>query len=473
MRKFYVNGKWVNALATQEFAVKNPATEAVIGNITMGSAADVDQAVEAAKAAFPAYSVMPKQKRLALLEKLLAIYEERSEEVAQAISMEMGSPIDFSRGEQTPTGPGHMRAFIEALKNQKDREVLPNGDTLIREPIGVCGLITPWNWPINQLVLKVVPALAAGCTCVLKPSEYTPLSAALYAQMIHDAGFPAGVFNMVYGEGPVAGSTLSKHPDIHMMSFTGSNRAGVAIAKESADTVKRVALELGGKSPNILFADCDLEKAATDAMTYVTSNAGQTCDAPTRLLVERSCYDEVLEIVKRVAEQQKVGDPSQPGDHMGPVAFDIHFGRVQEIIKHGIEKDKAKLIAGGVGRPDGLDKGYFVKPTVFADAHNKMRIATEEIFGPVLVVIPFDTEEEAVSIANDSPYGLAAYFSTSDKTRQERVALKLRAGQVHINSEPIAWETPFGGYKMSGNGREGGLIGLEEYQEIKAVRFPA
>eukprot|EP00931_Biecheleriopsis_adriatica_P017296 TRINITY_DN12449_c0_g1_i1.p1 TRINITY_DN12449_c0_g1~~TRINITY_DN12449_c0_g1_i1.p1 ORF type:complete len:507 (-),score=113.61 TRINITY_DN12449_c0_g1_i1:263-1783(-) len=472
LRKFYINGEWVDSLSKQEFVVKNPANEEPVGSIMMASEADVNRAVAAAKGAFEVYAELPKEERVVLLEKLLSIYKDRYEKMAQAISLEMGAPIDFSRDYQADTGSGHLESFITALKAQEQREKLENGDTLVREPIGVCGLITPWNWPINQIALKVVPALATGCTCILKPSEYTPLSAALYAQMIHDAGFPPGVFNMINGEGEVAGSAMSKHQDIQMMSFTGSTRAGVAISKESADTVKRVSLELGGKSANILFADCDLETHAAAAVANCFSNSGQSCDAPTRLLVERSCYDKVLEIVKQTAEAQKVDDPAKPGDHIGPVFSDIHYGRVQEMIRVGIEEDKARVLVGGLGKPNGMQKGHWVRPTVFADVDNQMRIAREEIFGPVLVLLPFETEAEAISIANDSPYGLAAYLSTSDMQRAERVARKLRAGQVHVNDAMPEYGTPFGGYKQSGNGREGGLLGLEDFQEVKALCFP-
>lgn len=471
-RKFYINGCWVESLSKDEFPITNPATEETIGSIMLASVEDVNRAVAAANEAFSTYSAVSKQERLSLLEKLLQIYKDRYEEMAQAISLELGAPIDFSRNYQADAGSGQFECVIDALRSQVEREKLDNGDVLVREPIGVCGLITPWNWPINQIVLKVVPALATGCTCVLKPSEYTPLSAALYAQMIHDAGFPPGVFNMVNGVGPVAGSALSKHPDIQMMSFTGSTRAGVAITKESADTVKRVTLELGGKSANILFADCDLEAHAAEAVKNCFMNSGQNCDAPTRLLVEHSCYDRVLQIVKRTAEEQIVDDPSKPGDHLGPLFSDIHYDRVQELIRVGIEDDKATLLVGGLGKPDGMGHGYWARPTVFVDVHNQMRIAREEVFGPVLVVIPFNDEAEAIAIANDSPYGLAAYLCTRDMARAERVASKLRAGQVHLNDAPAEYGTPFGGYKQSGNGREGGAMGLEDFQEVKALCFP-
>jgi len=355
------------------------------------------------------------------------------------MTAEMGAPISMSRSPQADSGVEHLQDFIKALKSLDDRETLPNGDTLVREPIGVCGLITPWNWPINQVVLKVVPALATGCTCVLKPSEHTPVSA-------------------------------SRHPDVLMMSFTGSVRAGTAVSKDAADTIKRVTLELGGKSPNLVFADSDLEERVTASVKECFFNTGQSCDAPTRLLVERSCYDEVLEIAQRAAEGQAVGDPTQEGDHVGPLFDKIQYDRVQSLINVGIDEG-ARLLAGGPGKPDGFDTGWFVKPTVFADVTNDMRIAREEIFGPVLVIIPFDDEAEAIAIANDTPYGLAAFLQTGDPERAERVAAQLRAGAVHINGGEFSYGSPFGGYKQSGNGREGGIMGLEDYQEVKTLHF--
>jgi len=448
----------------------NPATEEELGTVAMGSTEDVSRAVAAAKTAFRSYSRTSVEQRIGWLEELLRIYKSRFEDVAQAMTAEMGVPITFSRELQADSGVGHLEAFIEALRKQELRTNLPNGDILVREPIGVCGLITPWNWPINQVVLKVIPALATGCTCVLKPSEFTSLSAAMYAEMIHEAGFPAGSFNMIHGDGAVVGAALSSHPDVQMMSFTGSTRAGVAITKAAADTVKRVTLELGGKSPNIVFADCDLEERVKYSVVECFSNTGQSCDAPTRLLVERSCYDKVLEIAKRVGEAQQVGDPTKEGDHLGPVFSAMHLRRVQALLEVGIAEG-AKVLCGGLGRPSGLDKGYYVKPTIFADVNNNMRIAREEVFGPVLVIIPFDTEEEAIEIANDTPYGLAAFMQTGSRERAERVAAQLRAGAVHINGGAVNYGTPFGGYKQSGNGREGGLHGLEDFQELKSLHF--
>ena len=470
LNKFYIDGAWVKPASNTEFPVLNPATEQQIGVITLGNEDDVNRAVAAAKAAFETYSRTTKEERLALLEKLLEVTKARMEELAQAMTAEMGAPISMSRSPQADSGVEHLQDFIKALKSLDDREILPNGDTLVREPIGVCGLITPWNWPINQVVLKVVPALATGCTCVLKPSEHTPVSAVLYAEIIHEAGFPAGVFNLIQGEGPTVGAALSRHPDVLMMSFTGSVRAGTAVSKDAADTIKRVTLELGGKSPNLVFADSDLEERVTASVKECFFNTGQSCDAPTRLLVERSCYDEVLEIAQRAAEGQAVGDPTQEGDHVGPLFDKIQYDRVQSLINVGIDEG-ARLLAGGPGKPDGFDTGWFVKPTVFADVTNDMRIAREEIFGPVLVIIPFDDEAEAIAIANDTPYGLAAFLQTGDPERAERVAAQLRAGSVHINGGGFGYGSPFGGYKQSGNGREGGIMGLEDYQEVKTLHF--
>jgi len=470
LNKYYINGAWVTPSSTTEFPVMNPATEQQIGVITLGNEDDVNRAVAAAKAAFETYSRTTKEERLALLEKLLEVTKARLEELAQAMTAEMGAPITMARSPQADSAVEHLQDFIKGLKSLDEREILPNGDTLVREPIGVCGLITPWNWPINQVVLKVIPALATGCTCVLKPSEHTPVSAVLYAEIIHEAGFPPGVFNLIQGDGPTVGAALSRHPDIQMISFTGSVRAGTAVTKAAADTVKRVTLELGGKSPNLVFADSDLEERVTASVQECFFNTGQSCDAPTRLLVERSCYDEVLEIAQRAAEAQAVGDPTQEGDHVGPLFDKIQFDRVQTMINVGIEEG-ARLLAGGPGKPDGFETGWFVKPTVFADVTNEMRIAREEIFGPVLVIIPFDDEAEAIAIANDTPYGLAAFLQTGDPERAERVAAQLRAGAVHINGGGFEFGSPFGGYKQSGNGREGGIMGLEDYQEVKTLHF--
>ena len=469
--KYYINGEWVVPLSKTKMNVINPANEDSIGEIILANELDVNLAVAAAKSAFSSFSQTSKEERLKLLKTLLEISKKRLPELAKVISLEMGAPMTMSLELQADAAVGHLEGYIEALINQQEREKLSNGDVQVREPVGICGLITPWNWPVNQIALKALPALAAGCTCILKPSEFTPLSSVMYSEMIHDAGFPPGVFNMIQGDGPLAGATLSKHPDIGMMSFTGSTRAGSSVSKDSANSIKRVALELGGKSPNIVFADCDLEERISGSIEECYINTGQSCDAPTRLLVERSCYKEVLEIAKRVGEAVKVGDPAQEGNHLGPLVSDIQFGRVQAMIEKGI-KEGATLLVGGLGKPDGFDEGYWVRPTIFADANNKMAIAQEEIFGPVLTIIPFDSEEEAIEIANDTPYGLAAYVQSGDLKRAERVAQKLRVGMVHINGGGFNYGSPFGGYKQSGNGREGGIIGIEDFQEVKTLHYP-
>ena len=470
-RKFYIDGEWVAPLATNDLDVINPATEQSVAVISMGTAADVDRAVGAAKKAFTTYSRSSVEERLALLERLLEIYKRRYEEMAQTITLELGAPITMSREQQADVGVGHLQGFIDALKRLEMRDTLPNGDVVLREAIGVCGLITPWNWPINQIALKVVPALATGSTCVLKPSEFTPLNAMLYAEMVHEAGFPAGAFNLVNGDGVHVGAALSRHKDVDMMSFTGSTRAGIAVSKDAADTVKRVTLELGGKSPNLVFEDADLEDRITGSVLECFNNSGQSCDAPTRLLVQRSVYDRAVEIAERVGREARAGNPEEEGSHIGPLVSAIQYGRVQALIDAGIAEG-ARVLVGGAGRPEGYEKGYFVKPTIFADVQNDMRIAREEVFGPVLAIMPFDTEEEAIVIANDTSYGLAAYVQTGDPARAERVATRLRAGMIHINGAPHRYGSPFGGYKQSGNGREGGMFGLEDFLEVKTLHRP-
>ena len=471
LEKYYINGEWVLPLSKTTMNVINPANEKNIGKIILANELDVNFAVEAAKSAFPNFSQTSKEERLELLKKLLDISKKRLPELAKVISLEMGAPITMSLELQADAAVGHLEGYIEALINQVEREKLANGDIQVREPVGICGLITPWNWPVNQIALKVLPALAAGCTCVLKPSEFTPLSSVMYSEMVHEAGFPPGVFNMIQGDGPIAGASLSKHPDIGMMSFTGSTRAGSSVSKDAADSIKRVALELGGKSPNIVFSDCDLEERILGSIEECYINTGQSCDAPTRLIVERSCYEQVLKIAKSVGEAVKVGDPLLEGDHLGPLVSEIQYGRVQAMIEKGI-KEGATLLVGGLGKPDGFDKGYWVRPTIFSDANNKMAIAQEEIFGPVLTIIPFDTEEEAIKIANDTPYGLAAYIQSGDLKRAERIANKLRVGMIHINGGGFNYGSPFGGYKQSGNGREGGILGIEDFQEVKTLHYP-
>ncbi|WP_018429485.1 aldehyde dehydrogenase family protein [Hoeflea sp. 108] len=469
--KFFIDGKWVAPDVAKELEVINPADEQPFAVISLGSAADVDKAVEAAQRAFPSWSTTSRKERLALLEKLLAAYNRRMRDMANAISAEMGAPMKLALESQAACGAGHIKSFIEVLQKFEFEEALDEknpGERIVREPIGVCGLITPWNWPMNQVTLKVVPALAAGCTVVLKPSEIAPMSSIVFAEMMEEAGFPAGVFNMVNGDGPSVGEAMSRHPGIDMMSFTGSTRAGIAVTKAASETVKRVTLELGGKSPNIVFADVDLVDAVTRGLAHCFENTGQSCNAPTRMLVERPVYDKAVDIAAKYTATVKVGDPSEDGDHIGPLVSEMQFDKVQGLIEAGM-KEGARVVAGGIGRPEGFNRGYFVRPTVFADVNNEMRIAREEVFGPVLAMIPFETEEEAIAIANDTPYGLSAYVQSADKARAQRVARKLRAGMVQINGTDRPYGSPFGGYKQSGLGREGGKWGLEDFLEVKAI----
>ena len=467
LRQFYINGQWVDPVQTNDLHVENPANEEMIATISLGAAADVEAAVASAKAAFTLYSQISVDERVALMEKLLQIYMSRVDEMAAAISMEMGAPISFATAAQADCGRGHIATAIEALKVfEFERQVL--NTCIVKEPIGVCGFITPWNWPINQITCKVAPALATGCTMVLKPSEIAPISGHLFSEMVHQAGFPAGVYNMVNGDGPDVGAVISSHPDIDMVSFTGSTRAGILVANAAAETVKRVTQELGGKSPNIIFEDADLEVAVRSGVTNMMGNTGQSCNAPSRMLVQASVYDRAVQIAKEAAEKIKVAQPTEKGWHLGPLSSRVQFDKVQGLIKVGIEEG-AELVAGGLGKPEGLETGYFVKPTVFAGANNQMMIAREEIFGPVLTMIPFETEEDAIAIANDTPYGLAAYLSTGDDERAKRVAGKLRAGMVSLNSASQNYTAPFGGYKQSGNGREWGEFGFDDFLELKGI----
>jgi len=464
----YIDGRWVAPVVTGErFPVIDPATESQVAEICMGSAADVDLAVAAACRAFASFAVTPLDARLDALRRINEVFKRRFDEMADAITTEMGAPRDMAREAQAAAGPGHIEATIKAAQ-QLDWEVRIDGSNVVREPIGVCGLVTPWNWPINQILAKVAPAIAAGCTMVLKPSEQAPLSAQLIAEFIDEAGLPPGVFNLVHGNGPTVGHAMSAHPDIEMMSFTGSTRAGVDVAKTAADTIKRVAQELGGKSPNLIFADADLSRALGNAIRRCFYNTGQSCNAPTRLLVEASVYERAVELIRPLAEATKVGDPRQPGRHLGPLSSRIQFERVQRYMQIGIDEG-ARLVAGGPGRPEGVDRGFFVKPTVFADVHNGMRIAREEIFGPVLSMIPFKDIDDAIAIANDTPYGLAAYLFTSDLDKARAVARRLRAGSVHINGAGQGYMEPFGGFKQSGNGRECGSYGLLDFLELKSI----
>ncbi len=466
-RQFYLAGQWVDPLVGDNLLVENPASEQPIAVISQGSRDDLNRAVTAARSAFLTYSQTSREERLALLEKLLAIYMERYEEMAEAISLEMGAPISFARSDQADCGRGHLKSAIDALRHYPFEQMM--GRTcIVREPIGVCGLITPWNWPINQIACKVAPALATGCTMVLKPSEIAPLSAHLFADMIHQAGFPAGVFNLINGSGPVIGQGLAEHPDIDMMSFTGSTRAGIAVAKAAADTVKRVAQELGGKSPNLLLDDADFVQAVPWGVTMCMENTGQSCNAPTRMLVPESRYQEAVTLAEKAAETITVGQPHEEGPHIGPLASRELFDKVQQLIQTALDEG-ARLVAGGLGKPQGLESGYFVRPTVFADVTNQMTIAREEVFGPVLVLIPYRDEAEAIQIANDTPYGLAAYIQTGDVERGRRIARQLHAGMVRINGASHGYNAPFGGYKQSGNGREWGELGFEDYLEIKAI----
>lgn len=470
-KQFYINGAWVDPLDGTDLDVINPSTEAVAATISLGGQADTDAAVAAAKEAFKSWSLSSKEDRLDLMKRILDVYNRRSEEMAHAISDEMGAPIDMSKAAQSGTGTYHISSFIKTLESfEFDRELRPNtpNDRILYEPIGVCGLITPWNWPMNQIALKVMPAIATGCTMVLKPSELSPISGMLFADILHEAGVPAGVFNLVNGDGPGVGTRLSGHPDVAMISFTGSSRAGIAISKNAADTLKRVSLELGGKGANIVFADAPAD-AVAKGVARCFNNTGQSCNAPTRMLVERSRYEEAVEQAKTQAENTAVNLASESGAHIGPLVSQMQFDKVQGLIKKGIEVDKARLVTGGLGRPDGMDSGYFVKPTIFAECHNDMIIMREEIFGPVLSMMPFDTEEEAIEIANDTDYGLTNYVQTEDGAKANRVARQLRSGMVDMNGQARSSASPFGGYKQSGNGREGGNWGMDEFLEVKAV----
>src|ERR1700704_1693289 len=466
-RQFYIDGAWVDPVVPKEFKVINPATETVAGVISMGSAKDVDRAVAAARRAFDSYSRTTPAERLALMERILAAYKAHYDEIAQAISTEMGAPITLAKGSQTRIGVGHISAMIEVLKTFKFEEM--HGTTrLVQEPVGVCALITPWNWPMNQVAAKVVPALAAGCTMVLKPSEFSPFSAVVWAEVLHEAGVPKGVFNLINGTGTEVGAALASHPDVDMVSFTGSTRAGTEVARMAAPTVKRVHQELGGKSPNILLDDADFAQAVKASVLHVFQNSGQSCNAPTRMLVPASRLAEVEAIAKKTAQAVTVGDPTSNEIEVGPVVSKIQFDRVEDFISKGIAEG-AKLVIGGEGRPEGLSKGYYVRPTIFSNVNNDMVIAREEIFGPVLAILPYQTEEEAIRIANDTPYGLQAYVWSSDLARASRVGRRIRAGRVTINGAAGDMNTPFGGFKKSGNGREWGEHGLRDFLEVKAV----
>ena len=469
-KKFYINGKWVSPKSNKSIKVINPATEDVCAEISLGSKEDVNDAVLSAKEAFKTWAFSSKKERLEPLEKLYELYKKRWSDIAETITTEMGAPKDFSTKLQAGTGAAHIKTFIRYLKEfdfEKPLGEHAKNQRLIYEPKGVCALITPWNWPMNQTCLKVMPALASGCTMILKPSEVAPLSAMILTELIDEAGFPPGVFNLVNGDGATTGDALTSHPDINMISFTGSTRAGALISQNAAKDFKRVSLELGGKGANIIFKDADPEAIERGALRCFR-NSGQSCNAPTRMLVEKSMYDEAVERVKKFANTMKVGDPKKEGEHIGPVVSEVQYKKIQSLIQKGIDEG-AKLVAGGVGKPDGIDKGYFVKPTAFADVNNQMEIARTEIFGPVLSIIPFENEEEAISIANDTDYGLTNYIQTKDKEKANRVARRLRSGMVDVNGAGIAVDAPFGGFKHSGIGREAGKEGLLEFLEVKSV----
>ena len=466
-RKFYIDGQWVDPAEPREFTVINPATEQPAGVISLGGVKDVDRAVTAARRAFESFSTTAPAERRSLLERILTIYKARYDDFVKAISEEMGAPAKLSRDSQAAIGVGHLTAMIEVLKTFKFQEH-SGSSLLVHEPVGVCALITPWNWPINQVAAKVVPALAAGCTMVLKPSEFSPFSAALWAEVLHEAQVPPGVFNLVNGDGPVVGAALSTHPDIDMVSFTGSTRAGTEVARAAAATVKRVHQELGGKSPNVLLDDVDFERAVKAGVMHVMQNSGQSCNAPTRMLVPTEKLEVVEQIARRTAEAVTVGDPDPKSNSIGPVVSKIQFDRIQKLIEKGVAEG-AKVLVGGPGRPAGLDKGYYVRPTIFSNVRNDMTVAREEIFGPVLCILPYANEEEAVRIANDTPYGLAAYVWSKDPARAQAVGSRIRAGQVILNGARVDMNTPFGGFKQSGNGREWGEFGLRDFLEVKAI----
>ncbi len=463
--RFYIDGQWVEPAELKTLDVINPATEEVCGKIALGGAADVDRAAKAARKAFKAWSRTTREERLDVLERILAEYQKRFGDLCAAVTEEMGAPASLAQRAQVPAGMGHLKAAMEVLKGFTFEE--PRGQTLIvKEPIGVCGMITPWNWPLNQIACKVAPAIATGCTMVLKPSEVAPFSGQIFAEIMHAAGVPAGVFNMVHGDGPGVGVPLSSHPEVDMVSFTGSTRAGVEVAKNAAPTVKRVCQELGGKSPNIILDDAALAKGVNWGVARMMNNSGQSCNAPSRMLAPAGRMDEVIAAAKAAAEAITVGDPTGNAT-LGPVVSEVQFEKIQHLIKTGLDQG-AELVAGGPGRPEGLEKGYYVQPTVFARVTPDMTIAREEIFGPVLSIMAYETVDQAIEIGNDTEYGLAGYVQGADLAEAREVASQLRAGQVSINggSDGMA---PFGGYKMSGNGREWGDFAFHDFLEIKAV----
>ncbi len=465
--QFFIDGAWVDPAVPATLDVINPATEEAYTQISVGSKADVDKAVAAAKKAFASFSKTSVAERLALLMKILEVYNARFEDIAVAVSNEMGAPLSFARDAQAWAGRAHMESTIAALENYKFSEKR-GSTTVVKEPIGVCALITPWNWPLNQIVCKVAPAIAAGCTVVLKPSEIAPISGIVWAEIMEEAGVPKGVFNLVNGNGPDVGQVMAGHPDVDMVSFTGSTRAGIIVAKTAADTVKRVAQELGGKSANIVLPDADLETAVTKGVQGCFGNSGQSCDAPTRMLVPADRHDEALTFAKAAAEAHKVGSPTAEDTDLGPVVSQLQFDKIQRLIEAGI-KEGATLVTGGLGRPEGLNRGYYVRPTIFGNVTNDMTIAREEIFGPVLSILPYKTEEEAITIANDTVYGLAAYVQSENLEHARAVAREMRAGSVYLNYPDWDTHAPFGGYKQSGNGREYADFGIHDFLEIKGI----
>jgi aldehyde dehydrogenase (NAD+) len=465
--QFYIDGAWVDPVVPARIDVINPATEEAFTAISAGSAADVDKAVAAARAAFPTFSQTSKADRLALLRRVLDAYNARGEDIAQAVSQEMGAPLSFARSAQVWAGRVHLEATIKALEGYEFEE--QRGSTrVVKEAIGVVGLITPWNWPLNQIVCKVAPALAAGCTMVLKPSEIAPVSGIIFAEIMVTAGVPKGVFNLVNGNGPDVGQVIASHPEVDMVSFTGSTRAGIIVAKAAADTVKRVAQELGGKSPNIILGDADFESAVTQGVGACFANSGQSCDAPTRMFVPAARHDEALAIAKAAAETHKVGDPRADDTVLGPVVSQVQYDKIQRLIEAGISEG-ATLVTGGPGRPEGLNRGYYVRPTVFGHVRHGMTISTEEIFGPVLSILPYEDEDEAIRNANDTVYGLAAYIQSQDIAHARRVAARLRAGTINLNYPDWDTHAPFGGYKQSGNGREYADWAIHDFLEIKGI----
>jgi len=466
-KKFYINGEWVDPITPKSLGVINPANEEVVSEISLGSEEDINKAVAAAKKAFTTFSVTSREDRLELFEKIINVYKKRMPDLAKAITSEMGAPVNLANAAQAPAGLGHLSKAYNALKEYKFETTI-NTTIIRKEPVGVCGLITPWNWPINQIACKVGPALAAGCTMVLKPSEVAPLSAIIFSEILDEAGVPPGVYNMVNGDGPTVGEAMSKHPDIDMMSFTGSTRAGISVAKAAADTVKRVTQELGGKSANILLHDADFNKAVTKGVMHCMNNSGQSCNAPTRMLVPQSKMDEVIDIAKNTLSKIVVGNPESESTTIGPVVSEIQYNKIKNLIDIGI-KEGATLVAGGTNAPEGYNKGYYVEPTIFANVTNDMTIAREEIFGPVLSILGYKDEDDAINIANETIYGLSGYVSSENVENAKSVASKLRTGMVHINNAPGDQSAPFGGYKMSGNGREWGEFGLEDFLEIKSV----